>query len=336
MNVLSLTGGGCFCYAQALALTGFDASGVDVFAGTSAGAANALALAADIPPSMMTVFYREHAPRIFAGRGWRRIARAAMAPRYGDAALNAALRELFGEMTCADLSRPAIVVTHRLTTGEPITWYTQHHPDLPVWELARMSMAAHTYFAPWCGHADGGIFHNDPCLAAVAHLLDIHCLLGQPLRLDELRVFSLGSGANETQRAAAGPWRLSAWLRIIINDTLDSASVTRQRDIARAILHSAGGQYEAFEFDHCRLDFDNPDVIAHINRVWLSDTRNAAHRMQRFFAPHQVQASISGEADHREGAPLLSPPAQEPIVAAATPTAAVPAPTRGESLEVTS
>ena len=48
MNGLCFTGGGVFCYAQAKALVGFDPSRVDVFAGTSGGSLNALALAAGI------------------------------------------------------------------------------------------------------------------------------------------------------------------------------------------------------------------------------------------------------------------------------------------------
>lgn len=283
MNVLCFTGGGCFGYAQARVMECFDDSFVGAFAGTSIGAANALAAAADLRAHDVSAFFRDRAPEIFAGHRWRKFLRAGFAPRYNDAALNRGLQDLFGDLRCNQLGRPVVVVTHDLHNGEARVWHTPDCGALPVWKLARMSMGAQTYFDPFEGHSDGGLFDNDPCLAAVVAMLRAHRTDSLPLSLGDLRVFSLGSGANFTNRGEFKPRLLSTWLRVILNDTLDCGSVTLHRDRARTLLQTHDGEFVCFEFPHSNMDFDDAAVVSMIDARWMDEMRRAAFELDRFF-----------------------------------------------------
>lgn len=281
MNVVCMTGGGCFCAAQVDALQHFTGRGkVDLWAGTSAGGCNALAMAAGISPALALRFYQRRAPDIFGGRAWRNVLRAGLAPKFPDDWLNFALHEFFGNLRCEDLRTPALVTTHDLTNGQPAFFFTPHHPDLPVWELARMTMAAHTFFAPWRGHADGGLFHNDPSAVAWA-------VIGEhfPERMPAVRMFSLGSGMNKTLRDAAtlNPILKTSWLRTIINDTLDGASVHEQRGVARRIADLVGAAYAVFEFPATDRDFDDARVVDWLRVQWGPQILECAAALNRFF-----------------------------------------------------
>lgn len=327
VNVVSLTGGGCFCAIQARVLCGFHhAEDVDVWAGTSAGGAVALAMAAEIAPARIISFFHAYSPRIFQ-KSWNPLRRL-VPPRYDDTALNAALQKFYGERVCAQLAKPALVTTHDLRHGVPQVIWTPGCPTTEVWKLARMTMSAQTYFRPFDGRADGGLFHNDPALAAIASLIDFDVA-----RPEEISLFCLGSGRYVVQRdATVNPRRLSQWLKIIVADTVDGASVAENRRMARVFTAGLGGRFDEFEFPHSDMDFDDPEVVDLVLTQWREPARMAAQRLNTFFAPHRAVEVSSSPSAVAEGAPI-SPPAQEPHVAPAITTAAVPAPTRGDVLK---
>jgi patatin-like phospholipase/acyl hydrolase len=73
VNILSLTGGGCYGYGQALILDDCDDIGkFDVIAGTSIGGLNALMVGSG-ECGKMAAFYDEHAKEIFGGSWWKKI-----------------------------------------------------------------------------------------------------------------------------------------------------------------------------------------------------------------------------------------------------------------------
>lgn len=300
MNILSLTGGGCFCAAQAATL--FHARGlrVDLFAGTSGGGAVALALAAGKSPAEVFCFFRKRAARIFSGRIWRRKLRAFIAPKYDDRELNAALHAFFGDRTCADLQTRALVTTHNLRTGQPETFFSPSHPHAPLWVLARCTMAAHTYFSSFDGHADGGLFNNDPSMAALETVL-AHRIA----RLGEISMFALGSGQYVVNRTPSecNPARVSKWLGMILADTVDGAGAEAKRRSARIFLEAHGGRFDAFEFPHSDMDFDDPAVVAMVRRDWEPYIRTAAQRIDAFFSA----------PEHTPAAPLTASVAVHPV-----------------------
>jgi patatin-like phospholipase/acyl hydrolase len=293
MKVVAFTGGGCFGYAQALTMCAVDPrilSSIDCFAGTSIGAILALGYGLNLPPATLARFFIERSERIFAGRWWRRRARAVLHPRYPDTELNNALQDLFDGATCADLRRPCVVCSHDLGAGRPRTWWTPAHLDLPLWELARMSAAAHTYFRRWKMQRDGGVFHNDPSMAALMALIRVH---GCTLHATDL--FALGNGRNPTHRTEHNhdePGLVTGILGELVNDLLDGAAVVANREDANNLLRVYGGRFESFEFPSTCMDMDDPAVLDMIRYKWAGETREAAYAIDTFFSPAPANQDI--------------------------------------------
>lgn len=286
MRVACNTGGGVFGYAEAITWAAVEPrtlERIDCFAGTSVGGAIALALAAGIPPSRIAQFVARTAPVIFAGRWWRRRIRALLHPRYPSEPLDEALRGLFGDTTCEQLEKPAIVCTHDLRVGRPRAYWTPEHPKLLLRDLARRTMAAHTYFARHQMERDGGVTNNDPSMAAILTLLRVH-----GARLHSIDMYSLGNGRNPTARTEENypePRLNTGILAEWINDSLDGASVMANREDAHLLLRVYGGRYEWFEFPDTSMDMDDPAVIDMIRDRWAGEARLAAHHIDTFFAP---------------------------------------------------
>lgn len=287
MKIVSLAGGGCFGYVQAQTLHLSAMSGlldqVDVWAGTSAGGAIALAMAAGIAPSKVAVFFREFAPAVFHHRAWNNsLMRAAFAPKYPGDALDKHLKALFGNMTMGQLKKPALITTHNLTEGQPEDLWSPNEPTMLVWHAARMTCAAHTFLASFMGRADGGLHNNDPALKAVAVMSRYRLA-----KLSEISLFCLGSGAYVVRRKVqdCNPRMKTAWLKMILTDTTQGAGVYERRRDARDLLQGHGGRYDSYEFPHSDLDFDDPAAIAMIDRDWMGHCIKADIRMTEFFVP---------------------------------------------------
>jgi uncharacterized protein len=192
---------------------------VDLFCGTSTGGIIALALAHGRPPSSLVDLYGTDGPSIFGDRlpaappGRELIAalehlpdigtyvvdvRALFRCKYDNAALRAGLISLFGAATLADL-RPVGVATVQLDDGTGCWRPRMLHNyrsadtsrDLAAVDTALRSAAAPTYFPSHQGYIDGGVFANNPSVAALAMALDAE-LGGQ--RLEGIRLLSLGTG----------------------------------------------------------------------------------------------------------------------------------------------
>jgi len=82
-KLLALDGGGVLGVGQACVLAQADTDKFDYLAGTSVGSVLAGIIGSGGDRSMMTNFFYEYAPSIFAGRWWRRM-NIFSTPRYDD------------------------------------------------------------------------------------------------------------------------------------------------------------------------------------------------------------------------------------------------------------
>ena len=185
-QVLALDGGGYrgLFAAQVLALWEEQlgrpiASCFDLLVGTSTGGIIALGLAAGMPASALVDFYLEDGKTIFptpwsAWRFWSG-ARHWFVAKYGSGALEKALRRRFGSMTMSDLQTPVVIPSFHLRDGKHWYFKTPHFSgnlidhSRPVWEVARATSAAPTYFPGFISSrsewfVDGGVLANNPSL----------------------------------------------------------------------------------------------------------------------------------------------------------------------------
>lgn len=204
MRILSLDGGGYLGLATASFLQETERhfgrsfyESFDMFCGTSTGAIIALAVASGLSGSDVVRLYQEFGRKVFSQRSvvslLRKAGKGVFLSKYSNTTLRAALTDVFGEKTLADVKssgKSALVTAFSVTAGKPRVFKTNHSDDLTrddgylLRDLALASAAAPIYFpvvslqSPVNGleerYCDGGLFANHPALLgyaeAVSHL----------------------------------------------------------------------------------------------------------------------------------------------------------------------
>lgn len=218
-RILSIDGGGIRgvfpahilkCIESKMAVDLYGA--FDMIAGTSTGSLIASAVACRIPSDRVVSLYREQGPAIFTpsrrGWGWPRKLRPGFRSKYDDAILRSVLADVFGETLLGDVSKPLLLPStdvgngcvHLLKSGYSASFTRDRL--IPVRSAVLASCAAPVCFDPVMVDcyllADGGIWANNPALAAV---IDARYRLGIPL--EDIRVLSLGTGTSLTAYGTA-------------------------------------------------------------------------------------------------------------------------------------
>ena len=221
---LTLDGGGVFGIGQALILS--QVSSLDKFefvAGTSIGAVIAAVVATRDAEQLRKLpeFFYKQLPAVFSGYFWRHY--CPFTPRYNDKALNAALQSLFPTQYMRDLKIPTFITGADLNQRQLKVFYSGDSQDgaLPVWEVLRMAVAAETYFAPFNGIADGGIFSNNPVMVGIAAAQQV---LKMPS--ESMRICSIGTGESSynTNIGTTNGWTVIAWGSYLLSALLCGAS----------------------------------------------------------------------------------------------------------------
>jgi patatin-like phospholipase/acyl hydrolase len=194
-----------------------------------------LALTSPDEPSSAELagFYTEDGPVIFHNSlarevetlaGWR-------APKYAAGPLEKALEERLGRHRLSDARRDVIVTSYDMHANRPHffkRWKALAAAagdegagpldNLPIVEAARATSAAPTYF-PSKGIdplvlVDGGVFANDPAVAAIAEALGRESDPPAELEPDDLFMVSIGTGeyaTGHTQAEVSG-WGKLGWV----------------------------------------------------------------------------------------------------------------------------
>jgi uncharacterized protein len=264
VRVLSIDGGGVRGIIPSAVIAALEASSgkpasqmFDLIAGTSTGGIIAVALAHPTSPLAgrdLIQFYRDHAPDIFR-RTWSRalVSLFSLADeKYPAANLERVLRDHFGAETwLADLpgnagGGPELLVTaydlHDRTPNLFKSWRARglrwdcdrpdENPkdkDFRLWQMARATSAAPTYFEPVRipAHSgrerdliDGGVFANNPAMAAYVAARRIFP------QDDDVLVVSIGTGEDRHPFAFAKVrnWGLIEWARPLFKVLLGGLS----------------------------------------------------------------------------------------------------------------
>ena len=117
---------------------------------------------------------------------------------YSQDELHAALEEIFGDRTIADLNHKIVVPAINLGTEEDEHWAPSiiHNLDnrfdeLTLVEVALRIAAMPILFPGHSEHIDAALLNNNPALTAVAQILE-----DSAASMDEMRILSIGTGEN--------------------------------------------------------------------------------------------------------------------------------------------
>ena len=213
----------------------------DLFAGTSTGGLIALAMTAPDPAAPgrprvsapeLAAFYVEDGPRIF-----RRTLLAKLrtvwgyaGPKYSLGPLAEAVQRRLGDVKLADAVREVVVASYDMTNREPFFFkrWRAREPlgsseppaemrNHPIVDAALATAAAPTYFPSHevGGRAlvDGGVFANNPSIAAITEALK-RTAAGGRIETDDLLVVSIGTGVHEEgfDQRTVSRWGKVGWI----------------------------------------------------------------------------------------------------------------------------
>lgn len=220
-RILALSGGGYLGLYSAALLAALEQEigepigrRFDLISGTSVGGIIAAAVAFERPLSQLVNFFRDHGIDVFSPRAMPSgtvgrlldLSRSVLGPKYGNAALRAALHERFGESTFAEalhpLLLPAVNVTHSLTKvfKTPHARASRGDESVRVADAVLAACAAPAYFpSVQIGdslYADGGLFAVAPDQVA---LHEAEHFIGMDLA--RVRMLSIGTATFGYQPA---------------------------------------------------------------------------------------------------------------------------------------
>ena len=215
MKMLLLDGGGVFGRVQSRILA---ESGCidkfDAFAGTSIGSPQVLAIALGKSEMVVPEFFDKWMPRVFHTTWLRRI--NVLTSKYPDAGLNKALQSVFGSATFGQVRKPVFITAADIGRKTLKVFSSVNFDDAswPAWEVCRCATAAETYFQPWKGFADGGIYANNPSMVGLAAAVRV-----LKAKIEEMEILSIGTGNSSgvsdpppRTRLGTGFWVVEAML----------------------------------------------------------------------------------------------------------------------------
>jgi uncharacterized protein len=284
-TILSIDGGGIRGLIPARVLAEVEArSGrpvhalFDIVAGTSTGGILSLALtrpdrpggtAARWPAAELVELYLRHGSEIFSRSPWRRLSTlwGLLGPKYDAVALERVLRQYLGEYRLHDALTRVIVTAYDTEGPAPaffkswralppesgFTGPAVNRWDFRMWEVARATAAAPTYFPPLRlpdlapdGHAmtllDGGVFAANPGMCALA---DAQVLFPGA----DLYVVSLGTGstARPIPWDSARRWGVAGWARPVLDVIMDGVSDTVEYQLRELLPAALAGAHHRFQ-----------------------------------------------------------------------------------------
>lgn len=199
-------------------------------AGTSAGGLAALALTAPkgLRAADLVDFYLEDGPDIFRRGLWRKLRTGwgLFGPKYPAEPVRRAIEERVGNPPISQATRDLLVTSYDMRGSEPHffkRWRALESAarDVPLVDAALSTAAAPTYFPSHdpsgsgaTALVDGGVFANDPAVAAIAEALGR--AEDEPAELEPADLFLVSIGTGEFtvgyQQSEVSRWGALRWV----------------------------------------------------------------------------------------------------------------------------
>ena len=304
-RILSIDGGGIKGIIPALVLDYIEkttgkqiATLFDLIAGTSTGGILATILtkpsaqgAPEFTAAQVADLYVRWGAEIFPKSLWHTInnPKQFFGPKYPPTGIEPILKSYLGEARLKDTLTNILVTAYEIQKRIPWFFRTDHAKrdpvqfDFPLWQVARSTSAAPTYFAPeslasgdgsnWA-LVDGGVFANNPAMCAVAEVLTL-----RPGA--EILLVSLGTGehTDPVRYATAKNWGLAGWAVPLLNVVFDGISKTTDYQL-RQLYPELDGRKRYYRFEtELSMAEDSIDDTTSVN---LGDLKQqAAELIQR-------------------------------------------------------
>jgi uncharacterized protein len=217
----------------------------DVVAGTSTGGILGLAVTlrgsdgqgSRYTAAEMVEHYVRNGPTIFPTSAIRNFLSYFRGPKFPRSGIESVLKETFGEARLSDCLVDVIIPSYNIEIDEPVLFTSREarrdaRQDFPMWQIARATSAAPSFFAPCVIPAidtsmpdltlvDGGVFANNPTMCAFSLAQQWH--QGEDVRF---AVVSLGSGrlTHKYNHRMARNWGLIFWAVPLLNIIFDGTS----------------------------------------------------------------------------------------------------------------
>jgi uncharacterized protein len=212
---------------------------VDLIAGTSTGGLIALALAAGKSFAEIRDVYTAKGSEIFDRSLWRVIGSlgSLIAAKYDLDNLKRVIEPFLGRSTrLGDLGKRVLIASFDLDSGarhpSGRTWKPKLFHNFPgpdsdaeqlAWKVGLFTSAAPTYFSPFDGFVDGGVYAANPSMCALAQTQDPRIPVAT--RIDEVVMLSLGTGISLQHIAPKAPdWGDVQWIEPLLGIMLDGVS----------------------------------------------------------------------------------------------------------------
>lgn len=278
-RILSIDGGGIRGLIPALVLAELEAQTghpcadlFDLIVGTSTGGIIALGLVAPGPQGRplysardLADLYLGQRSRIFQRTFWDELRNPGglLDECYGSASIEAVLKERFQEIRLREALTEVMVTAYDLEKRDPFFFRsrrakTDPRYDYPMWQAARATSAAPTYFEPllipWPGQdrdvlVDGGVFANNPALCAYAEAQA--AIREGRIPASELLLVSLGTGhfARPIPFEQARDWGLAGWAKPILDVMFDGVADTVDYQLRQILPAASDGtaRYHRFQ-----------------------------------------------------------------------------------------
>lgn len=212
-KILSIDGGGIRgifpayilqCVQQRLGIDVFNY--FDMIAGTSTGSIIAAGIACRKQPSEIVSLYRNHGAKIFDHKiksWWPSWVKQGMHSKYENKNLKIILHNEFGDTKLGDIEKPLLIPATDIGHGGVHVFKSNYSKsftrdiNVAVKQAVLASCSAPAFFDPAKVDnyllADGGVWANNPALAAV---IDAQYRLG--IEIKDIRILSLGTGQSKT------------------------------------------------------------------------------------------------------------------------------------------
>lgn len=223
----------------------------DFFAGTSTGGILTCLYNTGTPAEDAVQLYLLNGSEIFNKTFLKKISSlfGIVDEKFDAVSLEQCLKKYFNQTKLSQLFRHCIITSYDIKHRNPFffrQWKAKENTDydFPLWQVARATSAAPTYFEPalvtsFAGNefplVDGGVFANNPALCAYAEARQIfesrveeRKKTGKKCSASEMFIFSVGTGTVKVpyQYEKAKNWGLAGWARPVIDIMMSGVSDT--------------------------------------------------------------------------------------------------------------
>ena len=224
----------------------------DLVCGNSTGGIIACGIARPMAATKIRALYSEQGPEIFRPR-WPVYSRWLAAPKYDHRPLETILKEKLGNQPFRAAVTRCMVVSYDIRARRPV-FFKSWKDRLAMWEVARATSAAPSYFRPHGALIDGAMVANNPAL----------CAFAEARRLwpeHELTILSLGCGELTRPLRPAKMKGLLSWAPHLVSGFLDGQSDAVDYQLRTLVLGSSPRvDYHRFQTRLERASDDLDDV----------------------------------------------------------------------------